>query len=521
MPSYGTSAATSEDDRAARSEDASQEPSAQGLELVREGGVHASFFERLAPFLAELVGCFVLTLTYLCNAMRPDPIWAVTSNAIMLVALTYAFGHVSGAHFNPAISISLWLCGRLRLDVAARYSLVQILGALFANAVRRLVSAEEINISPTPGFTGREVMAVEVCYTSMMCFVYLNCAASRGNNPSRDPNSFGGIAIGYCWIAGGYASATISGVVMNPAIAFSLQILEIVQANFRGWGVLYILFQVFGAALASGAYRIVRPKESLEGDGGSCSSHRRSEVANVTPLSAQVMAEFIGTFFLVLTKALNHLAASKAEFWSVGASMTAMVYALRGVSGGFFNPAITLAVCVSRPSLCSLTRGLMYVSAQILAALFSAVICAIVRGEAEISERSLGAHSIGEIAMAEMMLTLNLCFVALAASTLGPTESKTANNNYSGLAVGSAIVVGGLTIGTVSGNILNPATALAFSGLNGAAGHFASNFMDYIIYELAGSLLAALCFFLTFPGVYRKEPHLLNWRTAPEAALPS
>jgi len=107
----------------------------------------------------------------------------------------------------------------------------------------------------------------------MLCFVYLNCAASLKNNPVGDPNGFVGLAMGFCFIAAGTAGREISNNVMNSAVAAGTLIVDC-REGFRARSLTYLLFDVAGAFLGTGLYRVVSPRASRAWPGASPRSSR-------------------------------------------------------------------------------------------------------------------------------------------------------------------------------------------------------------------------------------------------------
>jgi len=468
------------------------------LELLHSDFLYKSWWETLAPYSAEFCGTFLLTLTYLCNASAGDATWAVTSNAVMMMVVMYAFGHISGGNLNPAISLAVWLARRQAFRTTCQFCFVQILGAAFAALVFYRFAHIEVNLGPKPGYGWWEVMMVELIYTSMICFVYLNCAASRGNNPLGSPNGFMGLAVGLTYIAGGYASLQISGTVMNPAVAVGLSLVD-----KHPWGLKYLPMEIIGCFVAVSGYRLVRPKEM----DASLMLEPQDPLWQAT-LGGKVMAEFIGTFFLILTKALNNIAPSKAEAWSVGAALASMQYSLRGVSGGHFNPAVSLSTVLTSRRMCTKKNAVVYVFAQVLGGLAASTVYGIVNHGGEILVRPPKEFEgrAGAIVLGEVIFTCLTSYTVMTTSVLTPVATKNRANDVAGLAVGMCVAVGGFAVGNISGAVLNPAMALGFTGLNVIGGNmFQSAVMAYIFYEVGGAILASCLFCLTHPHYFKTD----------------
>merc|ERR1719158_457258 len=116
-----------------------------------------------------------------------------------------------------------------------------------------------MDLGPSKGFGWLELGVVEALYTCMLCFVVLNCAASKKNNPPDNGNQFYGLAIGFVIVAGGYAGGPISGGAFNPAVAFGI---DVSSAGLGfGWCFAYLGYEMIGAGLAAILFRFIRPEE--------------------------------------------------------------------------------------------------------------------------------------------------------------------------------------------------------------------------------------------------------------------
>lgn len=478
--------------------------------LLEDRSVFASRWELWAPYVAEFLGTFVVTITFLFNSAQTiDPVWTVTSTGFMLMAMMNATQHVSGGNLNPSVSISLYLSGRYTFRVTSWLCFVQVLGAVTAAVILEVMGiASHVKVGPHHGHGWFDVFVVEVLYSAMLCFVYLNCAASTRNNPVGDPNGFTGLAVGFCLIAGGYATHTISSTVMNSATALGLSIVG-VRHHGVGKGLSFLCYDVFGAFLAAGAYRMVRPKEHF-----SMSGHEEEDdqaVADETD-TAPLIAEWIGTFFVIFTQALNRTAARKdpsQEAWSVGAAILCLSCALRDVSGSHFNPAVTLAARASGRSSISNFQCMVYVIMQLIAGLTAISIYEMI-GHSVLLTIKLGGDAEGSSFAAyfsECLFTMFLCYSVLATCVVNPIEKpRSKQNNVGGFSYAAAYIVGGFCCTHISGGVLNPAVAVAFSGLSILQqGPGQETCMAYINFELCGALLAALVFYATHARLYSRE----------------
>jgi len=435
--------------------------------------------QRYPRYIAEFVGTWLLVFTVGCNVLSGSPTWAATSIACVLMVSIYALGGVSGANFNPAVSLSLGLAGKIPWSEVGIYTLTQLVAGVTAGFCYSLLLGKTFNLQPGVGFGWWEAGLVEFFYTFMLCFVVLNVATAEKNMG----NQFYGLAIGFVIIAGGYAGGNISGGAFNPAVAFGIDFSSL-GVGF-GWAFLYTGFEYLGAAMAAVCFGWCRPDER----GGSPDYN----------LATRLLSEFLGTFYLVLTVGLNVLGKSPAPVFSIGSALMCMIYALGNCSGAHFNPAVTLAILCSGRSKCSFSDGAAYMLTQITGGIFAACMyCALHHGASFPLEPGVG-HSWLAAGIAEVVYTFVLCFVVLSVATV-----KEPSADMFGLAIGSCVTAGGYAIGAVSGGSLNPAVSFGIatsSVMN--QGNFFNAFL-YTFTEVIGAGLAAFVFRVTRPSEYSK-----------------
>jgi len=437
----------------------------------------------LPKYVAEFVGTYLLVFTVGCNVLSGSPVWAGVSIGCVLMVMIYALGGVSGANFNPAVSLALGLSKKMNWDVVGVYCAVQVVAGLMAGFTYSALFMDVIPLAPASGFGWLQAMLAEVLYTFMLTFVVLNVAASKNGPDKNADNQFYGLAIGFVVIAGAYGAGAISGGCFNPAVAIGLDI----SSAFLGvkWCVAYTVFEFMGAALAAGLFRVVRPEEF--GD------------APENKLPAKLTSEFLGTYMLVLTVGLNVLAQSPAAAFSIAASLMCMIYALGDVSGAHFNPAVTVAILCSGRNKIDAKEAGAYIGAQLVGGILAAFTYALMRHGDTFALSPGAGYNYAQAAVAEIVFTFVLCFVVLCVAT---TEKPL--KNMFGLAIGSCVTVGGFAIGGVSGGSLNPAVSVGIS-----ASHILNhgdfyNCILYSIFEVMGGALAAGIFRVTFPTEYEK-----------------
>ena len=196
------------------------------------------------------------------------------------------------------------------------------------------------------------------------------------------------------------------------------------------------------------------------------------------------LAEFIGTFFLVLTIGCTVIpgAAGVIAPLAIGGALMVMVYAGGHISGAHFNPAVTLAIFVR--GRCEAKQLIPYWAAQLLASVAAAVIAVFLVGK---SGTPMEIKNVPVAFVAEFLFTFALVFVILNSAT----SKDTAGNSFYGLAIGMTVMVGAFSVGAISGGAFNPAVALGLAAMN------LVNFADiwiHIVAELAAAIGAALVF---------------------------
>jgi len=432
-----------------------------------------------AKLLGEFLGTFLLVFTVGCNVLSGNSVWGGVSIASVLMVAIYALGGISGANFNPAVSLSLGvakLLGGPGLDLVTMtlYMCMQVLGGVSAAAAYSLLFAASFDLGPSAGHSMTSAGSCELLYTCMLCFVVLNVAAAERSGNS--PNQFFGLAIGSVIVAGAYGAGAVSGGAFNPAVAIGID----VSSFEKGFGncFLYTGWELVGAVVATILFRVVRPADFHQGE---------------KTLVSDLVSEFLGTYFLVLTVGLNVISKSAAGAYSIGASLMAMVYALGNVSGAHFNPAVTTAVFLSgRDANLSVTRVALYWVAQLCGGIGAGITYWSLLGRSfQVAPGS--GFGLSQAAVAESMFTFLLCYIVLSVAASSTTKSAT----FFGLAIGFCIVVGGNAIGHISGGCLNPAVALGAAAANAIEGGSLVYATYWTAFELCGAAVAAGMFHIT------------------------
>src|SRR5438105_13765169 len=161
------------------------------------------------------------------------------------------------------------------------------------------------------------------------------------------------------------------------------------------------------------------------------------------------IAEFIGTFFLVLTVGCTVIpaAAGVIPALAIGAVLMVMIFAGGHISGGHFNPAVTLAVTVR--GKCTVQDAIPYVIFQVIGAVAAAFTAKFLYAKAAAAKAAevASAIQVGPAFVAELLFTFALAWVVLNVAT----SLDTAINSFYGLAIGATVLVCAFSCGTISG----------------------------------------------------------------------
>lgn len=205
---------------------------------------------------------------------------------------------------------------------------------------------------------------------------------------------------------------------------------------------------------------------------------------NPYPLMKKWIVEFIGTFFLVMTVGLAVRQNAPLAPLAIGSVLMVMIFAGGHISGGHFNPAVTLAAFLR--GRCDRRDVLPYWIAQFLAGVAAALLVNMVlRGRVDAAAVAL--HPTLASFIVEFLFTFALCWVVLNVAT----SKGTMGNSFYGLAIGFTVLVGAITVGGISGGAFNPAVGLGVftMGLESAR-----QFVVYLVSEFAGAAVAAAAY---------------------------
>jgi len=160
----------------------------------------------MKKMLVEFIGTFFLVLA-VCTTQNPIAI------GLMLMAMVYMGGHISGGHYNPAVSLAVWVRGKLSFMHLLLYWISQLLGGICASLVFQFVVGKYFFPSPSMDASIYQAMTVEALFTFVLCSVVLAVATCD----SLNGNFIYGLAIGLSLVSIAFAGG-ISGGAYNPAV---------------------------------------------------------------------------------------------------------------------------------------------------------------------------------------------------------------------------------------------------------------------------------------------------------------
>jgi aquaporin Z len=221
-----------------------------------------------AKYAAEFVGTFFLVLTVGCNVLTGS-VGAALSIGAILMAMIFAVGPVSGAHLNPAVTLSVFLSTNNRRDGeksgsqpmdfsdAFMYVFMQLLAGTLAGWTYVAVCGASFTLAPVGKFSWLTAASVEVLYTAALSYVVLNVATVKG-----EENEYFGLAIGFTVTAAALSIGSISGCSLNPAVSVGAAMatsfdkgLMLGTAHLN----MYIWAPLLGGAIGALLFKAVRP----------------------------------------------------------------------------------------------------------------------------------------------------------------------------------------------------------------------------------------------------------------------
>jgi aquaporin Z len=201
----------------------------------------------MEKYLTEMIGTFFLVLTVGCTVIGGGagviPPLAIGS---VLAVMIFAGGHISGGHYNPAVTLGVWIRGRCDSKDVLSYWAFQLIGGIFAAIVVKFLRAGVAVKALAPAIG--PALVAEFLFTFALVYVVLNVATSKDTSG----NSFYGLAIGFTVLVGAFAVGDISGGAFNPAVAVGITLM-----GLSSWANLWIFLfaNLLGGAVAGIAFK--------------------------------------------------------------------------------------------------------------------------------------------------------------------------------------------------------------------------------------------------------------------------
>ena len=204
-------------------------------------------------YLVEFIGTFFLVLVIGLTSINPGTsVIAPLAIGAVLMVMVYAGGHLSGAHYNPAVTIAAWIRGKCPSKDVLPYIVSQVLAGIIAATVviflKQPTSVSEASLATFPA------LATEFLFTFALVYVVLNTTTSK----RTEGNSYYGLAIGFTIMVGAFAGGPISGGVYNPAVAVGISTMGLSAWN-NIW--IYLVGTIAGGSIGALVYKVVNQDE--------------------------------------------------------------------------------------------------------------------------------------------------------------------------------------------------------------------------------------------------------------------
>jgi aquaporin Z len=217
---------------------------------------------------------------------------------------------------------------------------------------------------------------------------------------------------------------------------------------------------------------------------------RHTATAHLNPTTRKLVVEFVGTFFLVFTVGASVRSGASLAPLAIGAALMVMVYAGGHISGGHYNPAVTVAALVR--GRIGGADAIMYWMAQLVAGLVAAVVVRATVTSSPAHPLAPQGHALVSALVVELLFTFALAYVVLNVAT----SKDHPDNSFYGLAIGFTVLAGAVAVGGISGGAFNPAVVLG----GAAMGLFGWSTLIYLVPQLIAGAAAGLVFRMLNPA---------------------
>jgi aquaporin Z len=209
----------------------------------------------MKKYLVEFIGTFFLVFT-VCMAGTFAGNLAPLAIGSALMIMVYAGGHISGGHYNPAVTTAVYIRGgNIELKDALMYMVFQILAAIVAAGLAWWFIGHAAVVAPSHFYSKWMKLAAEMLGTFALAYVVLNSAT----HPKTSGNSFYGLAIGFTVMTMAFAVGGVSGGAFNPAVGIGPNVMQMITGDMSAWHhiILYIVGPILGGAIAGYTYKFI------------------------------------------------------------------------------------------------------------------------------------------------------------------------------------------------------------------------------------------------------------------------
>ncbi len=211
----------------------------------------------MKKYIVEAIGTFFLVLTVVVTVNGTAGNMAPIAIGSILMVMIFAGGHISGGHYNPAVTLGVWIRGKCPTADVPGYMIAQIIGGVVAAFIgvyllKFIPDAKAITTGGAFDFAGGTL--AEFLGTFALVWVVLHSATAKGTSG----NSFYGLAIGFTVVACAYGLGGITGGAFNPAVAIGISV-----AKMTTWANLpaYLVGQIVAGVAAALMFKYVNGNE--------------------------------------------------------------------------------------------------------------------------------------------------------------------------------------------------------------------------------------------------------------------
>jgi len=209
----------------------------------------------LKSYVTEFIGTFFLVFT-ICTTVASGTTLAPLAIGSALMIMVYMGGPISGAHYNPAVSLAVFLRGKIGGKDLGAYMVMQLLGAFVAALAAHYLTGRAVAPDPSMDISKTGAVVGEFIFTFALALVVLNVATSS----KSAGNSYFGLAIGFTVMTGAFAIGGITGGAFNPAVGVGP---ALARYAFDGTSLsnvwIYLVGPFLGAAAAAYVFKLQNP----------------------------------------------------------------------------------------------------------------------------------------------------------------------------------------------------------------------------------------------------------------------